>query len=130
MSKHQPVALDESTLRLVVEDTVSETGTEFFKALVKNLSTALGTPARNSKSATREPTGFFPLGTGAREVSKIRGLRPIKNGFVTLRCALARPIRHPILMVRNEARWRDGKWSVIGIAGLTAARVFFRRQIH
>jgi PAS domain S-box-containing protein len=35
--------LDETTLRLVVEGTVSETGTEFFRALVKNLSVALGT---------------------------------------------------------------------------------------
>ncbi len=34
---------DEALLRLVVEGTVSETGTEFFRALVKNLATALGT---------------------------------------------------------------------------------------
>src|ERR1044071_6404926 len=34
---------DNEALRLVVEGTVSETGTEFFRALVKNLATVLGT---------------------------------------------------------------------------------------
>lgn len=34
---------DEAALRLVVEGTVSETGTAFFRALVKNLATAMGT---------------------------------------------------------------------------------------
>jgi formate hydrogenlyase transcriptional activator len=34
---------DEATLRLVIEGTVSETGTDFFRALVRNLATALGT---------------------------------------------------------------------------------------
>ena len=43
MSKRQPASLDESTLRLVVEGTVSETGTDFFRALVRNLAAALGT---------------------------------------------------------------------------------------
>lgn len=43
MSKAKSVSLDESTLRLVIEGTVSETGTDFFKALVRNLATALGT---------------------------------------------------------------------------------------
>jgi hypothetical protein len=43
MNKRQPVSLDESTLRLVVEGTASETGSDFFKALVRNLAAALGT---------------------------------------------------------------------------------------
>ncbi|MGB8341445.1 MAG: sigma 54-interacting transcriptional regulator [Chthoniobacterales bacterium] len=43
MSKRQRASLDESTLRLVVEGTVSETGTDFFRALVRNLAAALGT---------------------------------------------------------------------------------------
>lgn len=34
---------DEAALRLVVEGTVSETGTAFFRALVRNLATAMGT---------------------------------------------------------------------------------------
>jgi PAS domain S-box-containing protein len=34
---------DETALRLVVEGTVSETGVEFFRALVKNLATVMGT---------------------------------------------------------------------------------------
>ncbi len=34
---------DEAVLRLIVEGTVSETGTEFFRALVRNLAQALGT---------------------------------------------------------------------------------------
>ncbi len=34
---------DEAALRLVVEGTVSETGVEFFRALVKNLATVMGT---------------------------------------------------------------------------------------
>jgi PAS domain S-box-containing protein len=42
MSKRH-VSLDESTLRLVVEGLVAETGRDFFRALVKNLAAALGT---------------------------------------------------------------------------------------
>ena len=42
MSKSDTL-LDESTLRLVVEGTVSETGREFFRGLVRNLAQALGT---------------------------------------------------------------------------------------
>ena len=34
---------NDEALRLVIEGTVSETGTEFFRALVRNLSLALGT---------------------------------------------------------------------------------------
>ncbi len=34
---------EDAILRLVIEGTVSETGTDFFRALVKNLATALGT---------------------------------------------------------------------------------------
>ena len=37
------LASDEAALRLVVEGTVSETGVDFFRALVKNLATAMGT---------------------------------------------------------------------------------------
>ena len=43
VNKRRPVSLDESTLRPVVEGTASETGSDFFKALVRNLATALGT---------------------------------------------------------------------------------------
>lgn len=38
-------------------------------------------------------------------------------------------VRRPILMGRNEARRRNGKRSVVGIAGVTAACVLFWRQI-
>jgi PAS domain S-box-containing protein len=41
-AKHSAPA-ETDALRLVVEGTVAETGTEFFRALVKNLATALGT---------------------------------------------------------------------------------------
>src|SRR5204862_2373380 len=34
---------DEAALRLVVEGTAAQTGTEFFRALVKNLATVMGT---------------------------------------------------------------------------------------
>ncbi len=34
---------DEEALRLVVEGTVAETGTEFFRALVRNLAAVMGT---------------------------------------------------------------------------------------
>src|SRR6187551_914369 len=34
---------DDEALRLVVEGTVAETGTEFFRALVKNLAAVMGT---------------------------------------------------------------------------------------
>src|SRR5712691_9682602 len=34
---------EQAALRLVVEGTVSETGVEFFRALVKNLATVMGT---------------------------------------------------------------------------------------
>ncbi|HVM47870.1 MAG TPA: sigma 54-interacting transcriptional regulator [Candidatus Acidoferrum sp.] len=37
------LASDEAALRLVVEGTVSETGVDFFRALVKNLAAAMGT---------------------------------------------------------------------------------------
>ena len=41
---HDPeTRTDETALRLVVEGTVSETGTAFFRALVKNLATVMGT---------------------------------------------------------------------------------------
>jgi formate hydrogenlyase transcriptional activator len=43
MGEPKPSISEEQALRLVVEGTVSETGTEFFRALVKNLATALGT---------------------------------------------------------------------------------------
>jgi len=43
MSKLASQPGDEAALRLVVEGTVSETGVEFFRALVKNLATAMGT---------------------------------------------------------------------------------------
>lgn len=42
MSNSSPVPEFESALRLVVEGTAAETGTEFFRTLVKNLVTALG----------------------------------------------------------------------------------------
>jgi PAS domain S-box-containing protein len=42
MSNGSPVPEFESALRLVVEGTAAETGTEFFRTLVKNLVTALG----------------------------------------------------------------------------------------
>jgi hypothetical protein len=38
----QPIS-DSDALRLVVEGTVSETGTEFFRALVRNLASVMGT---------------------------------------------------------------------------------------
>jgi hypothetical protein len=34
---------DQAALRLVVEGTASETGTEFFRALVRNLAAVMGT---------------------------------------------------------------------------------------
>lgn len=43
MSKPKPVMREEQALRLVVEGTVSETGAEFFRALVKNLAEVMGT---------------------------------------------------------------------------------------
>jgi formate hydrogenlyase transcriptional activator len=43
MQPLQSASLNPDALRLVIEGTVSETGTEFFRALVKNLATALGT---------------------------------------------------------------------------------------
>ena len=42
MTNRTPVPAFESALRLVVEGTAAETGTEFFRTLVKNLVTALG----------------------------------------------------------------------------------------
>ena len=42
-SNDPSISADEATLRLVVEGTVSETGTDFFRALVRNLAQALGT---------------------------------------------------------------------------------------
>src|SRR5262245_60012083 len=43
MSEPKPAVSEEAALRLVVEGTVSETGTEFFRALVKNLAAAMDT---------------------------------------------------------------------------------------
>jgi PAS domain S-box-containing protein len=43
MQAREPSAGDAEALRLVVEGTVSETGTDFFRALVRNLATVLGT---------------------------------------------------------------------------------------
>jgi len=40
---NKPSTLEEQALRLVVEGTVSETGTEFFRALVKNLAAVMDT---------------------------------------------------------------------------------------
>ncbi len=42
-NKHQPQIGDEAALRLVIEGTASETGTDFFRALVKNLAAVMGT---------------------------------------------------------------------------------------
>src|SRR5262245_17487142 len=43
MSKPAQTLNDEAALRLIVEGTVSETGTEFFRALVRNLATVMNT---------------------------------------------------------------------------------------
>ena len=43
MNELKRAVSDEAALRLVVEGTVAETGTEFFRALVKNLAAAMGT---------------------------------------------------------------------------------------
>src|SRR5215472_9512785 len=43
MSQPKRAISDEAALRLVVEGTASETGVEFFRALVKNLATVMGT---------------------------------------------------------------------------------------
>jgi PAS domain S-box-containing protein len=43
MPRTRPDLRDTAALRLVVEGTVAETGTEFFRALVKNLATVMGT---------------------------------------------------------------------------------------
>jgi PAS domain S-box-containing protein len=43
MASDRSDLVDAQTLRLVIEGTVSETGTEFFRALVKNLARATGT---------------------------------------------------------------------------------------
>jgi len=43
MSKAKPALPEEQALRLVVEGTMSETGTEFFRALVRNLAAVMGT---------------------------------------------------------------------------------------
>ena len=43
MSQPKRAISDEAALRLVVEGTASETGTEFFRALVKNLAAVMGT---------------------------------------------------------------------------------------
>lgn len=61
---------DEAALRLVVEGTVSETGTEFFRALVRNLAQALGT-------AGAWVTEYFP------ETKRMNSLAMwMNNGFV------------------------------------------------
>jgi PAS domain S-box-containing protein len=41
MPKTRPALSDEAALRLIIEGTVAETGVEFFRALVKNLATAM-----------------------------------------------------------------------------------------
>ena len=51
-----PVSPDENALRLVVEGTVSETGTEFFRALVKNLAAAMGTAGMMSAISAKART--------------------------------------------------------------------------
>jgi len=43
MNEPKRAGSDEDALRLVVEGTASETGTEFFRALVKNLAAAMDT---------------------------------------------------------------------------------------
>jgi PAS domain S-box-containing protein len=43
MTTSKPVSTDADALRLVVEGTAGETGTEFFRSLVKNLAAVLGT---------------------------------------------------------------------------------------
>src|SRR5678815_4588960 len=43
MSKPRSAVSEEAVLRLVVEGTASETGTEFFRALVRNLATVMDT---------------------------------------------------------------------------------------
>jgi PAS domain S-box-containing protein len=43
MSESKRAISDEAALRLIVEGTASETGTDFFRALVKNLAAAMGT---------------------------------------------------------------------------------------
>jgi hypothetical protein len=43
MSEPKRAISDEAALGLVVEGTASETGTEFFRALVKNLAAVMGT---------------------------------------------------------------------------------------
>jgi formate hydrogenlyase transcriptional activator len=61
---------DEAALRLVVEGTVSETGTEFFRALVRNLTQALGT-------AGAWVTEYFP------EQKRMNALAMwMNNGFI------------------------------------------------
>ena len=42
-NESQRLVSDEAALRLVVEGTASETGTDFFRALVKNLAAVMGT---------------------------------------------------------------------------------------
>jgi formate hydrogenlyase transcriptional activator len=49
-------------LRLVIEGTVSETGTEFFRALVKNLATALGTTGAWVTEYLEEPGRLRAIG--------------------------------------------------------------------
>ena len=61
MGEPKPSISEEEALRLVVEGTASETGTEFFGALVKNLATVLGT-------AGAWVTEYFP------EEQKLRAL--------------------------------------------------------
>jgi formate hydrogenlyase transcriptional activator len=55
-------SLDTDSLRLVIEGTVSETGTEFFRALVKNLSAALGTAGAWVTEYLPEPGRLRALG--------------------------------------------------------------------
>jgi formate hydrogenlyase transcriptional activator len=53
---------DIDSLRLVIEGTVSETGTDFFRALVKNLATALGTAGAWVTEYLPEPDRLRALG--------------------------------------------------------------------
>jgi len=66
-SKGETAFTEAETLRLVVEGTASETGSEFFRALVKNLAKALGT-------AGAWVTEYFP------EQRRLRALAMWMNG--------------------------------------------------
>jgi PAS domain S-box-containing protein len=67
MAGSKPVLTDENALRLVVEGTAGETGTEFFRSLVKNLAAVLGT-------STAWVTEYLP------KEQKLRALAMWANG--------------------------------------------------